>query len=276
MQLRKYLMAPLAALLLTGASLSNAAAPIDVTWNPSAVPGLSTAGAFTFDNILLNSYAAIDITGGGTTFSEQGFVSLAGFSNNNVFTSIPTAGFPGGATPYSLYISFTAAGTQSPGIPSTGIFTSMNYSLLAAPGATTFTANASGIFAPTGSPTITLATGSLNGPGSTSLTGTPPDNLLPAANVLATFVPNAAFAGFFVNPNASQILDLSAAFTNTGSVITNIPLGGGNFRLSLNGGGGNATFAVTNVPEPDTYGMLLAGLGLFAFIARRKSNRFTA
>jgi len=276
MQLRKYLMAPLAALLLTGASLSNAAAPIDVTWNPSAVPGLSTAGAFTFDNILLNSYAAIDITGGGTTFSEQGFVSLAGFSNNNVFTSIPTAGFPGGATPYSLYISFTAAGTQSPGIPSTGIFTSLNYSLLAAPGATTFTANASGIFAPTGSPTITLATGTLNGPGSTSLTGTPPDNLLPAANVLATFIPNPAFAGFFVNPTFSQILDLSAAFTNTGSVITNIPLGGGNFRLSLNGGGGNATFAVTNVPEPDTYGMLLAGLGLFAFIARRKSNRFTA
>jgi hypothetical protein len=33
---------------------------------------------------------------------------------------------------------------------------------------------------------------------------------------------------------------------------------------------------VSNVPEPDTYGMLLAGLGLFAFIARRKSNRFTA
>ena len=174
MQLRKYLAAPFAALLLTGASLANAAAPIDVTWNPSAVPGVSTAGAFTFDNILLNSYAAIDITGGGTTFSEQGFVSMAAFSDNNVFTSIPTAGFPGGATPYSLYISFTAAGTQSPGIPSTGIFTSMNYSLLAAPGATTFTANASGIFAATGSPTITLATGTLNGPGSTSLTGTPP------------------------------------------------------------------------------------------------------
>ena len=272
MQLRKYLAAPFAALLLTGASLANAAAPIDVTWNPSAVPGLSTAAPFTFDNILLNSYAAIDITGGGTTFSEQGFVSLAAFSNNNVFTSIPTAGFPGGATPYSLYISFTAAGTQSPGIPSTGIFTSMNYSLLAAPGATTFTANASGIFSATGSPTITLATGTLNGPGSISLTGTPPDNLLPAANVLATFVPNAAFAGFFVNPNASQILDLSAAFTNTGSVITNIPLGGGNFRLSLNGGGGNATLAIA-VPEPDTYGMLLAGLGLFAFIARRRGQK---
>jgi len=273
MQLKKYLTAPLAALLLTGASLANAAAPIDVTWNPSAA-GISTAGAFTFDNILLNSYAAIDITGGGTTFSERGFIDLAAFSNNNVFTSIPTAGYPGGATPYSLYISFTATGTQTPGIPSTGFFTSMNYTLFGAPGVTMFAdSNADGIFEATGAAPITLGTGSLNAPGSVSLTGTPPDNLLPAANVLATFVPNATFAGFFVNPNASQILDLSAAFTNTGSVITNIPLGGGNFRLSLNGGGGNATFAIHAIPEPDTYGMLLAGLGLFVFIARRRGQK---
>ena len=271
MQLRKYLAAPFAALLLTGASLANAAAPIDVRWNPSATP-ISTAAPFTFDNILINTYAAIDITGGGTAFSEQGFAQLTVFSNNGLPTSIPTAGFPGAATPYSLYFSFIATGTQTAGIPSTGVFSTLTYSLLAAPGATTFTANASGIFAPTGSPTITLATGTLNGPGSTSLTGTPPDNLLPAANVLATFVPNATFAGFFVNPNASQILDLSAAFTNTGSVITQFPLGGTNFRLSLNGGGGNATLALA-IPEPDTYGMLLAGLGLFAFIARRRGRK---
>jgi len=271
MQLRKYLAAPLAALLLTGASLANAAAPIDVRWNPSATP-ISTAAPFTFDNILINTYAAIDITGGGTAFSEQGFAVLTVFSNNGLPTSIPTASFPGG-TAYSLYISFTATGTQTPGLPSTGSFTSMNYSLFAASGVTVFAdSNADGIFEATGAPAITLATGSLSAPGSTSLAGTP-GNLLPAANVLATFIPNAAFAGFFVNPTASQILDLSAAFTNTGSVITQIALGGTNFRLSLNGGGGNATFAVTSVPEPDTYGMLLAGLGLFAFIARRRGQK---
>ena len=271
MQLRKYFTAPFAALLLTGASLANAAAPIDVTWNPSAVPGLTTSAPFTFDNVLINTYAAIDITGGGTAFSEQGFAVLTVFSNNGLPTSIPTASFPGG-TAYSLYISFTATGTQTPGIPSTGSFSSLNYSLLGAPGITTFAdSNLDGIFEVTGAPAITLATGSLAAPGSTSLTGTP-GNLLPAASVLATFVPNAAFAGFFVNPNASQILDLSAAFTNTGSVITNIPLGGGNFRLSLNGGGGNATLALA-IPEPDTYGMLLAGLGLFAFIARRRGQK---
>ena len=222
--------------------------------------------------MLINTYAAIDITGGGTAFSEQGFARLTVFSNNGLPTSIPTAAFPGG-TAYSLYISFTATGTQTPGIPSTGSFSSLNYSLLGAPGMTTFAdSNNDGIFEVTGAPTITLATGSLSSP---EALRSPVRRVISCRLRVctATFVPNAAFAGFFVNPNASQILDLSAAFTNTGSVITQFPLGGTNFRLSLNGGGGNATFAVTSVPEPDTYGMLLAGLGLFAFIARRRGQK---
>ena len=270
MQLRKYLAAPFAALLLTGASLANAAAPIDVTWNPSGA-GITTGGPFTFDNVLINTYANIDITGGGTAFSEQGFARLTVFSDNGLPTAIPTSGVPGG-TPYSLYISFTATGTQTAGIPSTGSFTSLNFSLLGAPGTTTFAdSNNDGIFEVTGAPTVTLATGSLIG-GSTSLT-VGSAGLLPAAQILTTFVPNPAFAAFFVNPNAFTQLDLTAAFTNTGSVITQFPLGGTNFRLSLNGGGGNATFATTAVPEPDTYGMLLAGLGLFGFIALRRKQK---
>jgi hypothetical protein len=235
------------------------------------VPGLTTSGAFTFNNMVISQYSAIDITAGSTHFTDTGFINLAFFSNNGVPTGAPQAGLPGGGTPYSLYLSFTAAGTQTAGVPSTGFFTSMTYSLLAAPGITTFVdSNNDGIFEVVGAPTVTLATGSLLGSGSTSLTGTPP-NLLPAASLTATFVPNPAFAGFFVNPNASQVQALSAAFTNTGSVITQFDLGGGNFRLSVNGGGGNATFAA--IPEPDTYGMLLAGLGLFGYIARRRKQK---
>jgi hypothetical protein len=273
MRLRKYFSVMFAALLFTGASFANAAAPIDVTWNPSAVPGLSNAGPFTFDNVLINTYGNIDITNGGTAFSEQGFARLTAFSNNGLPTSIPTAGFPGGSTAYSLYFTFTATGTQTGGIPSTGSFTSLNYTMFGAPGVTTFAdSNNDGIFELTGAPAITLATGSLLSPGSTSLTlGSA--GLLPASQIFASLVPNAAFAGFFVNPNASQALDLTAAFTNTGTVITQFDLGGGNFRLSLNGGGGNATLAVSAVPEADTYGMLLAGLGLFGFIGGRRRQK---
>jgi len=272
MQLRKYFAAMSAALLFTGASYANAASLLDVTWNPTAI-GLSAGGPFTFDNVLINTYGNIDITGGGTAFTEQGFARMTVFSDNGLPTAIPTAGLPG-LTPYSLYFDFTATGTQTAGVPSTGSFTSLNFSLLAAPGVTTFTPDGAGIFSATGAPTITLATGSLIS-GTTSLTAGGA-GLLPASQILTTFIPNPAFAPFFVNPDALTALDLTAAFTNTGTVITIIPLGGGDTRLSLNGGGGNATFSVSNVPEPDTYGMLLAGLGLFGFIVRRKSNRHTA
>ncbi len=276
MQFRKFLAAMFAAVLVTGASVANAAAPIAVTWNPAGA-GISTQGPFTFDNVVLNTYANIDITGGGTAFTETGFLKLSIFFNGPTVTSIPTAGFPAG-TPYSLYISFTATGTQTPGIPSTGSFTSLNYSLLGAAGVTSFSANAAGVFSSTGAPAVTLATGSLKSPGTTSLTIDPVTGLLnPAASVFASFVPNPAFSAFFVNPNSSQTLDISGAFTNTGTVITQFALpNNGGTRLSLNGGGGNATFALAAIPEPDTYGMLLAGLGLFGFIARRKSNRYAA
>ncbi len=274
MKLRKYMTGVAAALLLTGTSVASAAlTPIDVTWNPSGA-GISTQTAFTFDDVVLNTFANIDITGGGTAFSEQGFLRLSSFTNNGIPVAIPSAGFPAG-TPYSLYLTFNATGTQTPGIPSTGNFTSLTYSLLGAPGVTTFTANGSGVFSSTGAAPVTLATGSLLSPGTTSLTVDPGSGLLlPSAQVTASFIPNPAFASFFVNPSASVALDVTSAFTNTGTVITQYQIDGG-IRLSLDGGGGNATFAVAAVPEPETYGMLLAGLGLMGFVAKRRKAKST-
>ncbi|MDB5810105.1 MAG: hypothetical protein JWN94_2227 [Betaproteobacteria bacterium] len=277
MQLRKYFAATFAALLLTGASVVNAAiplTPIDVTWNPSATP-ISNAPAFTFDNIVLNTYLTIDVTGG-TTFTDTGFLKLAIFTNDGLPTSVPNAGFPSG-TPYSLYVQFTGTGTQTAGVPSTGSFTALTYSLIGAPGVTTFSQAANGSFtAVNAGPAITLATGSLLSPGTNSLTVDPGTGLLlPAAEVTASFIPNPAFAGFFVNPPATTQLTVTAAFTSTGTVVSQSTTGN-TTRLSVNGGGGNATLAVAAIPEPDTYGMLLAGLGLIGFIARRKSKRETA
>ncbi|MEO7726518.1 MAG: flocculation-associated PEP-CTERM protein PepA [Burkholderiales bacterium] len=276
MQLKKYFAPTFATLLLAGASVANAAAPINVTWNPSGtVPPISTQGPFTFNNIVLNTYSNIDIVG--STFSEQGFLDLSLFNLGSAPQAIPNAGFPAG-TPYSLYIQFTATGTQSPGIPSNGNFTSLSYTLFGAPGVTTYNANGAGIFSSSGAAGTALATGSLLSPGSTSISIDPvTGSLLPAAQVFASFIPNSSLAtrNFFVNPTAFQNLDFSGAFTNTGSVITQSSIQGGT-RLSINGGGGNATFALAAIPEPDTYGMLLAGLGLFGFVARRRSNRDAA
>jgi hypothetical protein len=98
---------------------------------------------------------------------------------------------------------------------------------------------------------------------------------LPAAQVVASFNPNPAFASFFVNPPATTTLNVTAAFTSTGTVVTQFG-SEGRTRLRVDGGGGNATLAVAAIPEPDTYGMLLAGLGLFGFIARRKAKRDVA
>jgi len=275
MQLRKYFAATFAALLLTGASVVNAATPvtpIDVTWNPSATP-ISTAPAFTFDNVVLNTYLTIDVTG--NTFTDNGFLKLAFFTNDGALTSVPNAGFPAG-TPYSLYVQFTGTGTQTAGVPSTGTFNTLTYSLIGAPGVTTFNQAANGTFtAVNAGPAITLATGSLLTPGSTSLTADPATGLLlPSAEVTASFNANPAFAGFFVNPPAITQLNVTAAFTSTGTVISQQQIGN-TTRLSVNGGGGNATLSVAAIPEPDTYGMLLAGLGLIGFIARRKSRHET-
>ena len=91
-------------------------------------------------------------------------------------------------------LSFTATGTQTAGIPSTGSFTSLNYYAVGCSrGNDVRGATRMGILEVTGAPTITLATGSLSSGGTTSLTGWS-GSLLPAASISATFVPNPAFA----------------------------------------------------------------------------------
>lgn len=62
--------------------------------------------------------------------------------------------------------------------------------------------------------------------------------------------------------NGTDVLDLSGFWANTNGAISHVAI----FNNLAGGGGG--TVAV--VPEANTYAMLLAGLGLVGFAARRK------
>ena len=63
--------------------------------------------------------------------------------------------------------------------------------------------------------------------------------------------------------NGTETLNLSGFWANTNGSISNVAI----FNNTAPGGGGGTIAAI---PEPETYAMLLAGLGLVGFAARRK------
>ena len=159
MQLRKYLAAPFAALLLTGASLANAAAPIDVTWNPSGA-GITTAGPFTFDNVLINTYARSTSRAVGRPSRSRDSRSWYRVLEQRIADGEFRLGaFPGG-TPYTLYIQFHGYRDSDRGH---SFHRQLHEPELFAVGRSRSNdvrdSNNDGVFSVTGAPTITLATG---------------------------------------------------------------------------------------------------------------------
>lgn len=84
--------------------------------------------------------------------------------------------------------------------------------------------------------------------------------------------------------NAGTFFDLSGPLLSVGGIVGNLNLYSigqqvyayaySGFVPGVNVGNGlEGNLQVTPVPEPETYAMLLAGLGLMAFVARRRQKK---
>jgi len=254
----------LASLMVVAASSTAAlAAMAPFTFNPAAV-GLS-GSSVTADNILVSDFANVTQTSA-TTFSEQGFLSVTGFQLGG--TNVVAGGLN---STYSIYVPFTATGhaiLNAGANPNTtvtaGVLDTLTYSFVAAPSNSTFGFIGTTPTVNSTPPQQTLATGSLiNGN-----TVTSPANgntaFVPSANATLTFVQAAGKEGFF-SPQPFYNT-LFSAFTNTVPSVTATGTG-----FTITNGGGALNFA-SAVPEPETYAMILAGLGLMGFVAKRRGK----
>lgn len=254
----KTLLQRTAVAVATVAACAGASAALQpFTLNASAFTGGTTISA---DNILISDYSTVTFGGGGTTFTDTGFLSFSAFQlGGSTFTP------PGLNSTYGLYVAFTGAGTTSGGNPATtvqtGSFTSLTYQLFGYNGTATFGFSGN---TPTETATgeVLLAHGSLMS-GTVSSTPNGDGTFTPSANAKLSFiVDNPAF---FVSPRPFYDIALTA-FTNTSSQVEAFD---GGFRVRQ--GGGSINFASTPaIPEPETYALLLGGLAAVGFVARRR------
>jgi hypothetical protein len=256
----------LLALALLTAYASASALPV-FTLNPAAAGLAGTS--FTADNIIVSDFGSVKSTGA-TSFSESGYLSVQNFQQGQGSAFVPT----GLNSTYGLYIQFSGTGTQSAANPLTqqtsGTFNTLNYTLFGyngGPATFGFDAANNATINIGGATPIALATGSLIA----GSVGTMPasdgnggGSFVPSANASLTF--HAGSSGFFASPTPFYNIALTS-FTNTVSQVT--PFDGG-FRISQGGGSINFSTSVSPIPEPETYALMLAGLGAVGWISRRR------
>ena len=255
----------LLALALVTAYASASALPV-FTLSPGAASPALAGSNVTADNIIVSDFATTVLSG--TTFTQSGLLSVQDFQLGG--TVAPAAGLN---STYGLYFQFSGSGTTSTGNPAStptfGSFSTLTYTLYGYNGpAASFGFNGSNVptvtFATPGTTPVALATGSLiqGSVGTLPATGGAA-GFVPSANASLTFVPVSSEAGFFASPHPFYSMALTS-FTNTVSQVE--PFDGG-FRIRQ--GGGAVNFA-SPVPEPETYALMLAGLGAVGWISRRR------
>jgi hypothetical protein len=251
--------------LALAAAYSSAWALPQFTLNPSAA-GM-TGPSFTADNFLISDFSSVTFTSQ-TDFTEHGFLQVSGLQLGGTTFSPTGLNAAGG---YSLWFEFTGSGHLTTGTASTlataqsnGTFDTLTYTFDGAAGPSTFTVAGGTPMRSSGPPAIMLASGSLisGGVGSTNAGG---GNFVPTAAASVSFASAAGAAGFFQSPTPFYTVAVSA-FTNTLSEVT---FNGTGFTISQ--GGGSVNFA-SPVPEPDTYALMLGGLGVLGFLARRRRS----
>jgi hypothetical protein len=269
--LKTTLMGAAAAVAIGAFAASANAAPITFTWNPSVVTGVA-GEAVTANNINIADFAYATIQANGS-FTESGVLEVTQFQNGVLPQPSPGLLAPGG---YGLYFTFTASGTinnwnplNPGGTGYVGGISSLSYNFLIDPTNNDSILNTGTSFQLVDAPAndSSLATGA-EAPGLNQVTL---NSGIPGANSTDTFVPNPANAAFFVNPTATQYLSLliEDSFTNTPGVAT-VTGNGVTTQVVINGGGGNADFAV---PEPATLSIFGAGLVALGFAKRRQKKK---
>ena len=250
-----------AALALTAiGTVAHAALPV-FSFDPAAAGLIGTS--FTANNLLISDFSTVTFDASGTTFTDTGFLSISAAQSASGATFTP-----GGLNDtYGMYIQFSGKGNVVAGgdpslVDTKGSFTELNYTLYGYNGSASFGFTGNTPTTTAASPMV-LATGTLiSGSARTSAEGD--GTFTPSGSARLNFA--AVASGFYATPSTFYNV-ASTSFSNTFSQVE--PFANG-FRIRQ--GGGSINFA-TAVPEPGTYALLAADLGVVGFVARRKTRR---
>jgi hypothetical protein len=128
------------------------------------------------------------------------------------------------------------------------------------------------------SPTYSVNAGTItdSGAGVSFSWGASPSNL-PGGSAIGFFADRTADSNtpvqpMGVNPGEWVNFNFSGAYSTLLAGLNSNQLRVGAHVQGFSNGG-SASFVVTPVPEPETYAMLLAGLGLMGFVVRRRRAR---